>query len=103
MASENGHLPVVDRLLQDPRVDPLDAGNLAIRRAHSQGHAAVVSRLLHCPRVLRSVYPLLRQGALTVGVSDVAALLRHDALLRRGHLAAAVLRRRLGAMACSHS
>jgi len=75
-------------------VDPCADANYATREAHKRGHASVVSRLLECPHVLRSVHPLLREGALTVGVGEIATLLRRDAVLRRGHLAAAVLRRR---------
>ena len=48
LASRNGHIAVVDRLLQDVtgRVDPSDANNSAIRLASQYGHIAVVDRLL---------------------------------------------------------
>ena len=45
-ASENGHIAVVDRLLQDGRVDPSADDNHAIRMASHCGHIAVVDRLL---------------------------------------------------------
>jgi hypothetical protein len=51
MASENGHLAVVERLLQDPRVDPSALDNGAIQMASYGGHLAVVERLLQDPRV----------------------------------------------------
>ena len=55
-ASENGHLPVVERLLLDPRVDPADKNNYAIRLASGNGYLPVVERLLLDPRV-RSTDP----------------------------------------------
>ena len=45
-ASENGHYGVVDRLLQDPRVNPSALDQFAIRLASENGHYAVVDRLL---------------------------------------------------------
>jgi len=58
-------------------------------------------RLLECRPVLRTVRPLLVARALVVNGGRLAVLLRSDALLRRGHLAAAVfkfimIRRRIG-------
>jgi hypothetical protein len=51
IASFNGHLAVVERLLADPRVDPSAKDNAAIRWASKKGHLAVVERLLADPRV----------------------------------------------------
>jgi hypothetical protein len=42
---------VVERLLQDKRVDPSANGNNAVRRAAAMGHLAVVDRLLEDDRV----------------------------------------------------
>ena len=53
-ASENGHADVVDRLLEDPRVDPSARANYALRYASKNGHLDVVDRLLEDPRVDRS-------------------------------------------------
>jgi len=41
----------VERLLQDPRVDPSANGNNAIQCASDKGHTTVVERLLQDPRV----------------------------------------------------
>ena len=51
LASENGHLAVVQRLLQDRRVDPSAGDNEAIQGAAHFGHLAVVERLLRDKRV----------------------------------------------------
>jgi ankyrin repeat protein len=51
LAAKNGHLAVVERLLQDERVDPSASNNLAIRMAAQNGHLTVVERLLQDPRV----------------------------------------------------
>jgi hypothetical protein len=51
LASQNGHLSVVDRLLQDERVDPAARDNYAIGRASESGHLSVVDRLLQDERV----------------------------------------------------
>ena len=40
-ASSNGHLAVVERLLQDPHVDSSADNNYALRWASSKGHLAV--------------------------------------------------------------
>jgi ankyrin repeat protein len=50
-ASENGHLEVVERILQDSKVDPWGLYNQAIKSASSNGHLSVVERLLQDPRV----------------------------------------------------
>jgi hypothetical protein len=50
-ATINGHLAVVERLLQDPRVDPSAGNNGAIQNASANGHLEVVERLLQDPRV----------------------------------------------------
>jgi ankyrin repeat protein len=51
IASRYGHLAVVDRLLQEARVDPSAGHNYAILLASDNGHLAVVDRLLQDPRV----------------------------------------------------
>jgi hypothetical protein len=51
LAAENGHLAVVERLLQDKRVDPSADDNYAVRWAAQNGHLAVVERLLQDKRV----------------------------------------------------
>jgi hypothetical protein len=53
-ASNNGHLAIVNRLLQeplDPRVDPSAWHNHAFRMASYNGHLAIVNRLLQDVRV----------------------------------------------------
>jgi ankyrin repeat protein len=45
-ACYNGHIEVVDRWLQDPRVDPSSDDNSALLFAARSGHAAVVC-ILH--------------------------------------------------------
>ena len=50
IASENGHIEVVEILLKDPRVDPSVKNNKAARRARLYGHLAVATRLLRDPR-----------------------------------------------------
>ena len=50
-ASLNGHLAVVERLLEDSRVDPSADRNRAIRMASQNGHLPVVERLLEDSRV----------------------------------------------------
>ena len=51
VASWNGHLVVVERLLQDERVNPSAGDNYAIKYAAGKGHLAVVDRLLQDKRV----------------------------------------------------
>lgn len=51
LASENGHIKVVERLLQDERVNPADNRNEAIELASKNGHIEVVERLLQDERV----------------------------------------------------
>jgi len=51
LAAEKGHLDVIERLLRDPRVDPADDRNSAIRWAARNGHLDVVERLLRYPTV----------------------------------------------------
>ena len=51
LASENGHLAVVERLLQDARVDPSANDNEAIQMASVKGNLPVVERLLQDARV----------------------------------------------------
>jgi hypothetical protein len=50
-AARHGRLDTVNRLLQDPRVDPSANDNLAIRWAARHGHLDVMNRLLQDPRV----------------------------------------------------
>lgn len=50
-ASREGYLGVVNRLLQDPRVDPSYDGNLSIIEALNYGHLDVVKRLLLDKRI----------------------------------------------------
>ena len=50
VAAQNGHIDVVDRLLQDGRVDPSASNNYAIRIASLNCHIAVVDRLLQDDR-----------------------------------------------------
>jgi hypothetical protein len=50
-AAQNGHVAVVERLLQDARVDPSTYGNHAVLLAAQNGHLAVVDRLLEDDRV----------------------------------------------------
>jgi hypothetical protein len=62
-AAENGHLDVVDRLLQDQRVNPNDDDGVpynddeypAIVLASIRGHVEVVARLLRDPRVIPGI------------------------------------------------
>jgi hypothetical protein len=51
LASQFGHIAVVDRLLQDPRVDPSADNNSAIYLASQFGHIAVDERLLQDKRI----------------------------------------------------
>ena len=51
MASEHGHVAMVNLLLCDARVDPSANGQHAIRCASKNGHVAVVERLLLDARV----------------------------------------------------
>ncbi len=50
-AAENGHVDVVDYLLQHAMFDPSANDNCAVRRAAYYGHLAVVERLLQDERV----------------------------------------------------
>ena len=50
MASLNGYVEIVKLLLQDPRVDPSDENNLAIRLASFYGYIEVVKLLSQDPR-----------------------------------------------------
>ncbi len=54
-ASEFGQLDIVNRLLEDPRVDPTVDHNIAIDNAAGNYHWNVVRRLLDEPRVKRSL------------------------------------------------
>src|SRR3990167_9224825 len=50
-ASKNGRLDIVERLLEDQRVDPSDQNNISIIFASENGHLDVVERLLQDERV----------------------------------------------------
>jgi hypothetical protein len=50
-ASYHGNVEEVERLLQDPNVDPSENNNSAIQYASDNGHLAVVERLLQDHRV----------------------------------------------------
>jgi ankyrin repeat protein len=50
-ASDRGHIDIVNRLLEDLRVDPSADNNLAIRWASDRGHIDIVNRLLEDLRV----------------------------------------------------
>ena len=54
-ASSNGHLPVVNRLLEDERVDPSVTNNAAVRFASYNRHLPVVDRLLQDVRVISTL------------------------------------------------
>ena len=54
-ASGHGHLPIVNRLLQDARVDPSARDNSAILWAYRYKKLPVVKRLLHDERVTSSL------------------------------------------------
>jgi ankyrin repeat protein len=59
VASKNGHLAVVERLLQepwDPRVDPSALENDALEHAILNDETAIVQRLLQDPRVDPSLH-----------------------------------------------
>ena len=73
---------MVERLLQDSRVDPSDQDNYAIRYACLYGHAAIVKRLLQDCRVDPDVY--IRYEAFCKS-SEILLLpsLRHREQVRR--------------------
>ena len=56
LASERGHLSIVELLLQDARVDPSAKNNAAIRFASQNGHLLVVQMLLQDYRVDPAAY-----------------------------------------------
>jgi len=79
-AAQNGHIAVVDRLLQDKRVDPSANDNYAVRFAADSGHLAVVERLLQDKRVdpsARKNYAV-RQAAARGHLAVVDRLLEDD-------------------------
>ena len=51
IASREGHLAIVNRLLEDPQVDPTVRENQPLREASSNGYLPVVQRLLQIPQV----------------------------------------------------
>ena len=58
MTIRNGHLSIVERLLQDTRVDPSGNGNADIRNACENRHIEIVERLLQDHRVDPSIVPV---------------------------------------------
>jgi len=82
----------VDRLLQDPRVDPAADDSYAIRRAAARRHWSVVARLLACRPGLPAVLALTLGGFMAD--RELTTALRQAALGRRAHLVNAVSRRR---------
>lgn len=55
VASGDGHLGVVEGLLQDRRVDPSAPNNAAINDASKKRHFDVVTRLIMDDRVLQQI------------------------------------------------
>jgi ankyrin repeat protein len=51
LASQHNYLNILNRLLQDHRVDPSIRDNYSIEIAAQNGHLSIVERLLHDPRV----------------------------------------------------
>lgn len=51
LASENGHLDIVELLIADPRVNPADYDNYAFRVACYNGHVHIAKHLLTNPRI----------------------------------------------------
>ena len=80
LASREGHLSVVERLLQDARVDPSANNNFAIRLASEHRHFPVVERLLHDARVNPSAFNnlVIRVSLSTGHLSLVNRLLQDD-------------------------
>ena len=72
-ASANGHLAIVQILIEDPRVDPSAGDDAAIKNASRKGHLDVVQLLLRDPRVNPSaldneaIRGALRNGQISVG------------------------------------
>lgn len=56
VGSARGNIDIVNRLLDDPRVDPSDQNNDAIVRAISHRHPRIINRLLEDPRVSNPMY-----------------------------------------------
>lgn len=50
-AAEGGHLGVINRLLEEPNINPSNWGNLALKNAATNRHLEVVLRLLRDPRI----------------------------------------------------
>jgi ankyrin repeat protein len=78
LAAKNGHLAVVERLLQDPRVDPSAEDNIAVRYAALLGHLAVVDLLMQDERVDPSAddHDSVRSAALNGHLAVVDRLLQ---------------------------
>jgi ankyrin repeat protein len=76
----NGHIAVVERLLQDERVDPSADHNCAILLAAQNGHLAVVERLLQDVRVDPSAHnnDAVRWAARCGQLAVVERLLRDE-------------------------
>jgi hypothetical protein len=80
LAALNGHLSVVERLLQDKRVDPSACDNYAVRWAAQFGHLAFVDLLLRDARVDPSADNnyAVRQAAARGHLAVVDRLLEDD-------------------------
>ncbi|KAJ3265119.1 hypothetical protein HDU77_006350 [Chytriomyces hyalinus] len=78
-ACTNGHLPLVNLLIEDPRVDPGADHQYGLRLAATLGHTEIVQRLLADPRVLPQVdrNNTIRSAA-TFGHVDIVQMLLAD-------------------------
>eukprot|EP00742_Colponemidia_sp_Colp-10_P008419 GILJ01009119.1.p1 GENE.GILJ01009119.1~~GILJ01009119.1.p1 ORF type:complete len:538 (-),score=53.13 GILJ01009119.1:69-1682(-) len=76
LASQNGHIAMVNRLLQDSRVDPSADDNYAIAFASVDGHVAVVDRLLEDPRVDPSAAEIIQLSSANGHVAVIHRLLQ---------------------------
>lgn len=54
-AAGNGHLNIVNRLLEEPNINPSNWGNLALKNAAKNRHLEVALRLLQDPRINNNV------------------------------------------------
>ena len=57
VASSKGRLPVLERLLQDPRVNPADRLGEAAKQAYLGKHFHVLKRLLQIPPIVSAIDP----------------------------------------------
>jgi ankyrin repeat protein len=92
VAAHHGHVAVVERLLEDARVDPSIDGGAVVRTAAVGGHADVVQLLLRDARADPSAHGnRALQTASNLGHSDVVRLLVRDARVLSRHDAMALL------------